>query len=74
MKPSTTFPTTTEMFDRPALGQVIKTISPDQRGRIKFEATYWFARFHDPDIKTNALPGTLVSVIGREGLTLLVTV
>lgn len=72
MNSSTKLPVTTELFARPALGEVMKTISLDQRGRVKFEATYWFARFYSSHSQDRAEPGTLVSVIGREGLTLLI--
>lgn len=74
MNLSTTLPTTIEMFDRPALGQVVKAVSPNQRGRIKFDATYWFARFSDSNITETIVPGMLVLVVGREGITLLVEI
>jgi len=63
---------TIEFFAQAAIGQVEQPITLHQRGRVKFMATTWFARFYQPTAQTQALPGTRVKVIGREGLTLLV--
>ncbi len=65
-------PETIEFFAHVAIGEVSETITRQQRGRVKFMATYWFARFYDTNDSVEALPGTSVKVIGREGLTLLV--
>jgi hypothetical protein len=65
-------PETIEFFPQAAIGEVEQTITQQQRGRIRFMATTWFARFYQPNTHTEALPGTFVKVIGREGLTLLV--
>jgi len=69
----TVAPDTIEFFAQAAIGQVEQPITRQQRGRVKFMATTWFARFYQPNAQTQALPGTRVKVIGREGLTLLVT-
>lgn len=61
-----------EWFPQTAIGEVEQTITRHQRGRVKFMATTWFARFYQPDAQIEALPGMPVKVIGREGLTLLV--
>ena len=68
----TVAPETIEFFAQAAIGQVEQPITLHQRGRVKFMATTWFARFYQPTAQTQALPGTRVKVIGREGLTLLV--
>jgi|GEM_PF-1059390 len=65
-------PETIEFFAYTELGKVEQTITPHQRGRVRFMATHWFARFYQPNGQTNALPGTTVRVVGRQGLTLLV--
>jgi len=65
-------PETIEFFPQPAIASVEQPITPYQRGRVKFMATTWFARFYNPTKPMEALPGTAVKVIGREGLTLLV--
>ncbi len=67
----TVTPETIEFFAQAAIGEVDQTITQHQRGRVKFLATTWFARFYHPNC-AEALPGTPVRVIGREGLTLLV--
>jgi len=61
-----------ELFSQAAIGNVEETITLHLRGRVRFMATTWFARFYQPGSQTEALPGTSVKVIGREGLTLLV--
>jgi hypothetical protein len=68
----TVAPETIEWFDYAELGEVEQTITPHQRGRVRFMATSWFARFYQPNGQTEALLGTTVRVIGRQGLTLLV--
>jgi NfeD-like C-terminal, partner-binding len=64
-------PETIEFFPQAAIGEVEQTVTRHQRGRVKFMATTWFARFYHPSC-AEALPGMPVRVIGREGLTLLV--
>jgi hypothetical protein len=68
----TVAPEVLEFFSYVAIAEVEETITLHQRGRVKFMATYWFARFYNPHGPIEALPGTCVKVIGREGLTLLV--
>ncbi|PSB33679.1 NfeD family protein [Stenomitos frigidus] len=68
----TVTPETIEFFAQAAIGQVEQPITLHQRGRVRFMATTWFARFYQPNAQTQALAGTHVKVIGREGLTLLV--
>jgi len=67
----TFIPETIELFPQTAIGEVEEAITLHQRGRVRFMATTWFARFYQSNAQ-EALPGTSVKVIGREGLTLLV--
>lgn len=60
-----------ELFSEPGVGEVVKLIAPNRRGRIKFRASFWPARFY-PETATQALPSDQVTVIGRDGITLLV--
>jgi membrane-bound ClpP family serine protease len=48
---------------------VDKPIAPQQQGRVKFQATWWYAMCED---EIYIFPGTQVLVVGRIGLTLLV--
>ncbi len=68
------FPTSAEMkrFSAPMPATVEETITTRQRGWVRFEGTYWFAKFYNPELTVVALPGAIVSVIGRLGNTLLV--
>jgi NfeD-like C-terminal, partner-binding len=68
----TVAPKNLEFFTHAEIAEVEETITLHQRGRVRFEATYWFARFYNPQGPIESLPGTCVKVIGREGLTLLV--
>lgn len=65
-------PETIEFFPNAEPGKVEQTITRHQPGRVRSMATSWFARFYDPDRQTEMLPGTLVKVVGRAGITLLV--
>lgn len=65
-------PETIEFFTQAEIGEVEQTITLYKRGRVASMATSWFAWFYDPNGQTEALPGTIVQVIGRQGLTLLV--
>jgi membrane protein implicated in regulation of membrane protease activity len=60
-----------ELFTRPEIGEVVQAIAPNQRGRIKFRASFWPARFYT-ESAFPAMPSEQVTVIGREGITLLV--
>ena len=54
-------------------GRVEKTITSNHPGRVYFQTTYWPARFYQSGGYKIAFPGDSVVVIGRDGLTLLVT-
>ncbi|MEC4987538.1 MAG: NfeD family protein [Oscillatoria sp. PMC 1068.18] len=67
--------TDVEMFAEPSLGSVEIAIAHDQPGRAKFRASYWPAKLYQttPDlIPTLLQPGQPVTVVGREGIVLLV--
>jgi hypothetical protein len=59
-------------FPRPKPASVEETITMRHRGWVKFEGTYWFAKFCDPETAVVALPGAIVTVVGRVANTLLV--
>jgi membrane protein implicated in regulation of membrane protease activity len=61
-----------EWFARPGIAEVVKVITPQRRGRVKFQASFWPARLY-PDFETDAAPDEQVVVVGRSGITLLVT-
>ncbi|MCG8368036.1 MAG: NfeD family protein [Pseudanabaenales cyanobacterium] len=63
-----------ELFEKPGLGRVDKAIAPNHRGRVFFEGTYWPARLYSADAPLMAIAEveSAVSVLGRQGLTLLV--
>lgn len=52
--------------------RVERTISGYYPGRVYFQSTYWPARLDQPQFLDRLLPGTMVKVLGRDGLTLLV--
>ena len=53
-------------------GTVERTITSSTPGRVYFQASYWPARFVQPDASGALHPGTPVEVVDRDGLTLLV--
>jgi len=61
-----------ELFDKPGTARVERAFGPNQRGRVFFEGTYWPAKFYIPETLINAEVRSIVTVIGRQGLTLLV--
>lgn len=68
-----------ELFAQPGIGEVVQAIAPNQRGRVRFRASFWPARFYS-DMQTRSLgaytqvlPSDQVAVVGRDGITLLVT-
>ena len=65
-------PTKITLFPKPGKGIVEEIISKSQPGRVNFQATYWPARLYNPEQEVTLLPNTPVTVIGREGITLLV--
>lgn len=66
-----TRPRSIELFPQPYTAEVVQPIAPQQRGRVKFRASFWPARLYQAD-ERQLLPTERVSVIGRDGITLLV--
>lgn len=62
----------TELFSETDFATVVTPIGPQQKGRVKFQGTEWFARFYQTDTVLNAEPNTQVRVVGREGIALLI--
>jgi membrane protein implicated in regulation of membrane protease activity len=67
---------TIELFKKPKTARVERTITARLKGRVFFEGTYWPARVYeaaDGTISDYAFDvSSWVTVIGRQGLTLLV--
>jgi membrane protein implicated in regulation of membrane protease activity len=63
---------TIELFDKPGTARVERAIAADQRGRVYYEGTYWHARFYVLNQQLQAEVAERVTVIGRQGITLLV--
>lgn len=61
-----------KFFSDPIPGTVEQTITSTQPGRVWFQASYWPARIYNSDSQVTLAPNTIVSVVGRQGLTLLV--
>ena len=61
-----------KLFRQPGTGKVEKTINHTHPGRVKWRASSWPAQFYQTDSKEMILPGEPVSVVGRQGITLLV--
>ena len=65
-------PQAKEISSHTGIAKVVRVITSEDAGRIRFQGTDWPAQFHCPDSQMSALPNTKVKVIGRRGLTLLV--
>lgn len=63
----------TEPFSRSTSGTVEAMISLNHAGRVHFQATSWPARLCSRHLHAVLLPGDPVAVVGRDGITLLVT-
>jgi membrane protein implicated in regulation of membrane protease activity len=66
---------TLELFDTPKPGRVERSITAQDKGRVFYEGTYWPAQLYPVVAGVNyaLTPSSLVTVIGRQGLTLLVS-
>jgi membrane protein implicated in regulation of membrane protease activity len=51
---------------------VEQQITTTQPGRVKHQGTYWPAELYQPDRPIIILPGNTVSIVGIQGITLLV--
>ncbi|NET30822.1 MAG: hypothetical protein F6K19_02310 [Cyanothece sp. SIO1E1] len=65
-------PATKEMFSYTDTGKVLKSITSNNAGRIRFQGTDWPAQFYRPNLKVTVDPDATVQVLGREGIVLLV--
>ncbi len=61
-----------QLFVQPGTGKVEELIAPNQPGRVKFKSTSWPARFYNLSDQTTLLPNDPVTVVGRQGNTLLI--
>ena len=70
---STLAPDRIALFAQPGIGEVVQPISAKQRGRVKFKASFWPAKFYaELAADERALPLEQVMVVGIDGITLLV--
>ncbi len=61
-----------ELFPELVPATVEEAIAPNQRGRVKCQGTFWPAKFYQNNCQKTIPPGEPVTVIGIEGITLLV--
>lgn len=61
-----------QLFAEPVIGWVEQKITPHQEGRVACHGTSWPAQFYCPSTEFMVLPNEAVSVIGTQGITLLV--
>lgn len=59
-------------FSEISAATVIELITATERGRVAWQASYWFAEFYQLDGVAAAFPRQQVKVIGRRNITLLV--
>jgi hypothetical protein len=60
------------LFPKVEMGRVEKTITTVQAGRVRFQGSYWPAQFYNSDFHVAVNPDDLVTIVGRQGITLLV--
>jgi len=61
-----------KMFPKPQSAVVEEKITSNEPGRVKYKTTYWPAMLF-PDYSMTLAPGEEVAVVGRQGITLLVS-
>ncbi len=61
-----------KLFSELGTGTVEETINPKYPGRVKYKATFWPAQFYNQQEQVTLLPNESVTVVGRQGITLLV--
>ena len=68
------FPKTEKIFSNQGWGKVVKTITSNTNGRVRFQATDWPAKLYlaKTQKQFHITPNHKVKIVGREGLTLLV--
>lgn len=65
-------PDKVQLFNEPVIGSVEQQITSHQAGRVACLGTSWPAQFYSPHTEFMLLPNEAVSVIGTQGITLLV--
>ncbi|NJL40854.1 MAG: hypothetical protein HC840_27475 [Leptolyngbyaceae cyanobacterium RM2_2_4] len=60
------------LFSKPETGKVEKTITSSESGRVKFQGSYWPAQFYYPSSHLSVNPDEVVTIVGRQGITLLI--
>lgn len=63
----------TEIFSEVSEGIVDEVISTEQRGRVRCFGTYWSAQMYQNNCVSKLDPDQKVFIVGRIGLTLLVS-
>ena len=63
---------TIEIFPEPIFGTVEQAIAPHRPGRVQCLGTSWPARFHAKSYSIILYPEMLVTIVGIQGITLLV--
>lgn len=61
-----------QLLSKPAHGITDRPIAYGHAGRVKYRGTYWFAKLYEPDQSVVIPTGAPVTIIGIEGITLLV--
>lgn len=66
---------TLELFDTPKPARVELSITAQDKGRVFYEGTYWPAQLYPAGAGDDfaLAPSSWVTVIGRQGLTLLIS-
>lgn len=72
MLPESRAPSEITLFPEPVTGTVEEAITPNQPGRVRFQATSWPARLYNSEDRVTLTPESSVSVVGRQGITALV--
>ncbi len=65
-------PDKVQLFAEPVVGWVEQEISNSQPGRVACQGTSWPAQLYCPKGELVLLPNEAVSVVGSQGITLLV--
>lgn len=63
-----------QFFPTPVPGVITVTVTPTQAGRIHFQGSFYPAQLAGQTVSNDILPGTTVQVVGRIGITLLISV
>ncbi|WP_072621119.1 NfeD family protein [Spirulina major] len=61
-----------QFFPTPIPGVITDTVTLDQKGRIRFQGSFYPAQLAEQNMSDELSPGTTVQVLGRLGITLLI--